>query len=232
MSNTDEDIIGSTEPSRVSPRAAAEAVAATLRERIIKGELTSGQRIVERKLSAELAVSRTPVREALKLLQADGLVEISRNSGARVARYTAEQVYALFDVIAALESLAAQRCAERITDAELDQLEEMHDMMLTYFKIGNHEDYFEVNSAIHDAVIRFSGNPTIADAHQRLIARARHGRFIAIMDPARWRQAVQEHELLMEALRARDGDAAAAIWRTHLLHTGESSVEVMRAANH
>jgi len=210
-----------------STRAAAESVAAILRERIVKGDLSPGDRIVERRLSAELSVSRTPVREALKLLQADGLVNISRNSGARVAEYTAKEVLGLFDVIASLESLAAQRFAERITVAEMDRLEELHDTMLTYYKVGSTEDYFEVNSAIHDEVIRGSGNPSIAEAHRRLIARARQGRFLAIADPSRIRQAVAEHEALMEALRARASDKAAKIWRTHLLHTGEASAAMI-----
>ncbi|TMV91274.1 GntR family transcriptional regulator [Thioclava sp. BHET1] len=211
-----------------SPRAAAESVAAVLRARIIKGSLAPGARIVERKLSAELDVSRTPVREALKLLQLDGLVDISRNSGARVMQYSPDQLIALFEVIAALESLAAQRFAARITPEELDDLEELHDTMLAYYKIGNTEDYFECNSAIHDAVIAGSYNPIIHEAHQRLIARTRQGRFTAIMDPQRWAQSVAEHEGLMEALRNRDGEAAGAIWRTHLLNTGKSSAQVLR----
>ena len=216
------------EPSPPSPRAAAESVAALLRERIVKGELSPGERIVERRVSGELAVSRTPVREALKLLQADGLIEISRNSGARVTQYTADEVFGLFDVIASLESLAAQRFAERITDAEMERLEELHDTMLTYFKVGSMEDYFEVNSAIHDEVIRGSGNPSLAQAHRRLIARARQGRFQAIADPGRMQQAVEEHETLMAALRQGDSRAAAEVWRAHLLHTGEASAAMIR----
>jgi DNA-binding GntR family transcriptional regulator len=211
-----------------SPTAVAEWVADILRDRIIKGDLPPGARIVERKLSAELSVSRTPVREALKLLRADGLIDISRNCGAQVTPYTAEEAHDLFDVISMLESLAAQRFAERITPAELDALEEMHAAMLTYFKVGNTEDYFDLNSAIHERVIAGSGNPAIADAHRRLMARARRGRYLAIMNPERLRQAVEEHEALMVALRQGDAPSAATIWRQHLLHSGESVAGVLR----
>ncbi|WP_237763587.1 GntR family transcriptional regulator [Falsirhodobacter sp. alg1] len=210
--------------------AVAEYAAEIIRERIIKGDLGPGARIVERKLAAELSLSRTPIREALKLLRADGLVEISRNSGARVVIHSPEEILALFDVIGVIESLAAERFAARITDAELQELETLHAEMLAYYADDNTDDYFRTNSAIHDAVIAGAHNPSLAEAHRRLIARTRHGRFMAIMNPARWRQSVDEHETLMAALRNRDALAAAEIWRAHLLHTGETTAEVLRQA--
>ena len=88
--------------------AVAEQVAATLRDRIVKGELAPFDRIVERRLSAELNVSRTPIREALKLLEADGLIEITLHRGAIVSEYRPEEAFLLFDVIAMLEGLAAR----------------------------------------------------------------------------------------------------------------------------
>lgn len=202
--------------------AVSEWVADVLRERIIKGQLAPGARIVERKLSAELDVSRTPIREALKLLRSEKLIEISRNRGAQVATYTAQQVLDLFDVIASLEGLAAERLALTIGRRDLDMLEELHAQMLVFYKIGNAEAYFDSNSAIHDAVLTLSGNPILVEAHAKLIARARQGRFLAITNPDRWRQAVAEHEDLMAALRAGDGDAARRIWRKHLLQTGRT----------
>jgi len=213
-----------------SATAIAEHVADVLRERIIRGELAPGARIVERTIAAELQLSRTPVREALKLLRADGLIEILRNSGARVTIYSPEEMLSLFDVISVLEGLAAERLAERISVEELDRLEEMHDAMMTFYKMRNGEDYFEINSAIHDAVIAGAGNPNLADAHRRMIARTRHGRFMTVTNPKRWQQSVEEHEALMDALRRRDARAAASVWRTHLLHTGDAAAELLRNA--
>ncbi|OSP54602.1 GntR family transcriptional regulator [Pseudoruegeria sp. SK021] len=211
----------------VSATAVAESVADVIRERIIKGDLAAGARIVERKLSAELNVSRTPVREALKLLRADGLVEISRNCGAQVTGYTPAEARQLFDVIAVMESLAAERLAQRITPDELDQIEDLHAAMLAYYKVGNVEDYFDANSAIHDAIIDLCGNAALKDAHKRVMLRTRRGRYLAIMSPVRWKQAVAEHETLMDALRLRDASAAAAIWRQHLSHTGDTVAAVL-----
>ena len=202
--------------------AVAEWVASILRERIVKGEIGPGRRIVERKLSTELNVSRTPIREALKLLNSEGLVDILRNRGAQVTSYDSQEARDLFDVIAALESTAARRFVERITPETLDRLEELHASMLTFYKIGSFENYFDTNSEIHDLIVQESGNPVLAETHGRLMARARRGRFLAIMEPARLRQAVEEHENLMEVVRAGDALGAGSVWHTHLFHTGET----------
>ncbi len=211
-----------------SPTAIAQWVSNVLRDKIVKGVYPPGSRLVERKISAELGLSRTPVREALKLLHADGLIAISRNKGAQVLQYGPQEALALFDVIASLESLAAERLAEHISTETLDQLEELHAQMMTYYKIGNQTDYFDTNSEIHDFIVENSGNQIIVETHKRLIARARRGRYLAIMEPDRLVEAVSEHEVLMTAMRNKDKDAAAQIWRQHMTHTGETVVKVLR----
>ena len=128
---------------------------------------------------------------------------------------------------ASLESLAAERLASKIAPEVLIDLEELHDAMLTFYKIGNHDAYFDTNSDIHDFIIAHAGNPALAETHARLIARARRGRFLAIMKPDRLNEAVQEHETLMTALRNGDAEAAARVWRTHLLHTGATVARVL-----
>ena len=220
-----------TNPDASAQTAIAEWVADVLRDQIVKGELPPGARLVERKISAELNLSRTPVREALKLLRNDGLIEISRNKGAMVTQYDATEALNLFEVIASLESLAAGRLAKTISDDALDTLEELHDRMMLFHRIGNHTDYFDTNSIIHDQIVELAGNPIIAATHKRLIARARRGRYLAIMDPGRLKQAVEEHCVLMEALRANDAQAAEAVWRQHLLHTGSSVADLLGLAD-
>lgn len=207
--------------------AVAEWVADVLRDRIVKGVLPAGARIVERKLSAELQVSRTPIREALKLLQADNLIEISRHKGAQVTEYSAQQALELFDVIASIESLAAERLAESITAEHLDIIEELHAKMLAHYKTGNSDAYFDINSQIHDTILAHCGNLILQQVHTKMMARARRGRFMAIMDPDRLKTAIDEHEQLMVALRARDSEAARQIWRKHLLNTGRSVTDVL-----
>jgi DNA-binding GntR family transcriptional regulator len=208
-------------------KAAAERVASILRDRIVKGDLAPLDRLVERRLSAELDVSRTPVREALKLLEADGLIEITLHRGALVSVFGPDEAVHLFDVISSLESLAAERLAETITPDSLQKLEDLHGTMLEQFRSDRISDYFDTNTLIHDFIVTSCGNPIVIATHNRLIARARRGRYMAIMNPERLEQAVGEHETLMQAFRSRDPLAAAKIWKTHLLHTGETLAAVL-----
>jgi DNA-binding GntR family transcriptional regulator len=204
------------------PIALAEHVAHHLRDLVVRGVLKPGEHIVERRLCREIGVSRTPMREALKLLRADGLVEISRNRGARVTDYSAEDAIALFEVIGALEGAAAERVAAGLDEDALAHLEAMHAEMRSHYDAGRLDAYFGLNTAIHDAIVDGCGNALLAESRRRLMLRARQGRYMAIMDAERWRQAMNEHETLMVALRRRDPAKAGAVWREHLRSTGDS----------
>jgi len=208
----------------------ARQIANTLRDRIIRGDLPPGERIVERSLCEMLAVSRTPLREALKLLELEGLVEISQNKGARIMSFTAEEASNLFEVIAGLESLAAEIAATRMDAAELDELDDMHARMMVHYHRQEKDPYFELNSAIHDRVVRLSRNPVLIATHASLMLRARRGRYMAIIDPRRWEESVGEHVALMAALHDRDTEAARRVWKRHLLRTGETVCAVLAAA--
>ena len=205
-------------------------VAETLREMIVTGELGAGQKVPVALLSEQLGVSPTPLREALKVLAAEGLVELLPNRGARVASYTVEDARHLFEVIAGMESLAAELAAQRMAAADLAELEELHEAMRGHFERGEKPEYFELNSRIHARIIALAQNEVLATVHKGLMVRANRGRFIAITDPDRWVQAMDEHEELMAALRARDWQAARAIWRTHLQHTGRAVCAALAAA--
>ena len=212
--------------------ATAQRVADLLRDRIVKGDLLPGARIVERTLSAELDVSRTPVREALKILQADGLIEISLHRGAQVTHYTTAEAVGLFDILGVIEGLAAERLAERLAQGRaphlLDRLEALHDRMLTLYHARDATGYFDINNAIHDTIVVGCDNPVLRESRDRLVIRARRGRYLAIMRQARWDQAVDEHERLMAALRSGDALAAATVWREHLCHTGDAVATLLR----
>ncbi|AVL51516.1 FCD domain-containing protein [Roseobacter denitrificans] len=216
-------------PDQKNATAVAEHVAAVLRDRIVKGELTARDRIVERQLSAELDVSRTPIREALKLLEADGLIEITLHRGAIVSDYKPEDAVVLFDVISVLESLAARRVCEGMTPSTLQRLEDLHGQMLEYHHAGRTNDYFDHNTLIHDFIIQSCANPVLITTHNRLMIRARRGRYLAILNEARLEQAVAEHEDLMQAFRHESADKAAQVWERHLRHTGETVAAVLLA---
>lgn len=200
----------------------ARQVADTLRDMIVRGELAAGSRVVERVLCERLNVSRTPMREALKLLEADGLIEISQNRGARVMSLTVQEARYLFEVIAELEGLAAERAVRAADRAALDDLEDLHARMLCHYAAQDKDPYFDLNSRIHETIVQLSGNPVLVNSHAALMLRARRGRYVAILDPARWTESVGEHEALMEAFRRRDPEGARAVWQTHLRRSGET----------
>lgn len=207
-----------------------EDVADVLRDLIVRGKLKPGEHVVERKLCAELDVSRTPMREALKLLRQEGLVEIFKNRGARVTPYSAEDALNLFEVISGLEGQAAARAATRITQDELAELKRLHDGMVGHYDDENLDAYFEANSIIHDAIVRIAANPMLAASRDRLMLLAKRGRYMAIFDRNRWTQSIEEHEALMSALSARAEDASKAIWEQHLLNTGLSVKSALTGA--
>jgi DNA-binding GntR family transcriptional regulator len=221
-----EHTIEGSDPASI--RSMALHVARLLRDRIVRGEFKGGERIVERRVCDELCVSRTPVREALKLLEADGLIQILRNRGAQVTRLDADDALLLFEVVAALEGLAAGRLATHATPEVMDRLEDLHARILFHYHRSQIDPYSETNSAAHDLIVSACGNPVLASHHARSMPLARRGRYLAIMSPGRWAQSVDEHDRLMQALRDRDPDAAATIWTTHLRHSGESLAAVLR----
>lgn len=217
-------------PRPIRRKSLHDEVVAALRDMIVTGNLEPGERIVEKDLSEQLGVSRTPIREAIKTLTLDGLVDSPAHRGARVKPLEADEIKALFDVIAVLESLAAERAATGLQPRQLRRLETLHARMRSAFEDGNRAKYFELNTEIHDSIVAFSGNPILRDTHERLMLRARRGRYLAILSGSRWAEAMQQHEDLMSALRAREPARAADVWRNHLEMTGQTLLQSLETA--
>jgi len=214
--------------ARIRRHSLHQEVAETLRQMIIHGELMPGEKVPVASLSDSLGVSPTPLREALKVLAEERLVVIEVNRGARVASYTAEEAIKLFEVIAAVESLAAELATRRMSEAEIAEIEAVHAAMTAAFHADDKDVYFDLNSTIHQMLVTASGNEELQFVHERLMLRAQRGRYMAILDADRWLRAFEEHEALMAALRIRDSAGAAAIWRVHLLNTGKTLGDVLR----
>ena len=187
-----------------------------LRDLIVEGELTGGARIPERLLCERFAVSRTPLREALKALAAEGLVELLPNRGARVVRLTPEAVAETLKVIGALEALAGELACQRLTADELAEIRACHFQMLAHHARRDLLAYFKANQAIHQAIVAASGNAVLQQTYANLSGRIRRARYAANLDHARWDEAVAEHDMMLRALEARDGERLAGITRLHL----------------
>jgi len=205
-----------------------EQVAEKLRNMIITGELEEGKKVPVTEISEILGVSPTPLREALKVLAEEKLVELTPNRGARVLPTTVEETTSLFEVIAELESLGAKLAATRITAKELELLEKLHFEMRAFFDVRNRESYFELNNQIHAAIMEFSHNPVLSHMHQKTTVRVARVRFVAVHENRRWEESMQEHEEVMIAFREKNADRAADIWREHLKKSGEVTIEVLK----
>jgi DNA-binding GntR family transcriptional regulator len=201
-----------------------------LRDMIVEGEIAAGERLHENNLAQTLRVSRTPLREALKLLANEGLVELLPGRGARVIRQTQEGVMELFEVISGLERLAAELAAVRMTGRDLERLKKMHERMATHFHAGERHEYFALNHQIHIFIVTAAKNATLAATHAGLMVRARWGRYTALASNERWSEAMAEHEALMEALAARDATRAGEIMFQHDRRTGETTRAILRQA--
>ena len=200
-----------------------------LRKLIISGELAQGTELVEAELCALLGVSRTPLREAFKLLAADGLVELRQNRSARVAVMNSEEIIHLFEALSGIERHGAELAAHRMSDDEIARLGEMQQAMERHFAANDVAPYFKLNQALHQAIIAGARNPLLRETHERLIARAEWARFSALGSRRRWDESVQEHRDILAALQAHDADAAGRLLAHHVMNTGREVVQALCA---
>ncbi|WP_425092943.1 GntR family transcriptional regulator [Tropicimonas sp. S265A] len=187
-----------------------------VRELIIEGELEPGTKIPEKELCENFGVSRTPMREALKVLANEGLAVLEPNRGAWVSTVTMEELEETFPVLAALERLGGELACAHGTETEIAFVRERHDDMVRHFTARDRQPYFKANQDIHDGILRAAGNPVLTQHHRVLASRAKRARFLANISDERWSQAVAEHEEIITALEARDGPRLGQILSDHL----------------
>lgn len=199
-----------------------------LRNLIVRGDLAPGVAILETKLSKELGISRTPLREALKLLAAEGLLELRSNRSAQIAPLRPVEIDEIFEVISAIEGIAAQLAASRMTNPELRRLGQLQDRMETHHEEGRLDDYFKINQEIHSFIIVCAKNAVLKSTHDTLLARAERARYFALSSRSRWDDSVLEHRQILKALEIRDGNAAARALTQHVLRTGRAVNEELR----
>jgi DNA-binding GntR family transcriptional regulator len=208
------------------PRAALhEQVAARLRQMLVEGRIPPGGKLNERELSELLEVSRTPLREAIKMLAAEGLVELLPNRGAIALELSEADVLNTFEVMAGLEAQCGELAAQRITDAELAEIRAMHFEMMAAYTRRDLSAYYALNARIHRAICAAAKNPVLATVYHQVNARLQALRFRSNQDGAKWTRAVKEHEKMIDALAARDGAAMREVLLTHLRHKRDVVLE-------
>jgi DNA-binding GntR family transcriptional regulator len=209
--------------SRRTPRPSLyEEIADIIRDRIVEGILPAGSFVDEPALAEELDVSRTPVREALKVLAFEGLIDLYPNQGSYVTEITAEDARQLIELLAQLEGFAGELACQRGSDEMLRSLVRTHEEMVHAYQRGDKPAYFKLNQKIHDDIVAASGNKQLIEAHRRCTRRVRRIRYISNLQHTAWEQSVVDHEAMLKALISRDAavarrimtDHAAEIWET------------------
>jgi DNA-binding GntR family transcriptional regulator len=223
-------------PSPPAPRQAgidrqglASAVTVRLRDMIIEGTLPAGTRLNERVLCEQLAVSRTPLREAFKVLAGEGLIELLPNRGAQVAELSLTDIEQTFEVLGALEGLSGRLACQRITEAEITEIRALHFEMLAAHARRDLAAYYKINHVIHDRINASAGNAVLSTTYLQMNARIQNLRFRSNFNQDKWDAAMKEHSAMLDALERRDGPALHAILEHHLLTKRNTVVADLRA---
>jgi DNA-binding GntR family transcriptional regulator len=192
-----------------------EEIAEIIRDKITEGELDEGSFIDEAEMSAQLKVSRTPIREALKVLANEGLVEIFPNRGSYVSRITGEDARHLIELLADLEGFGGELASGRASDEAIQSIKAVHENMVTAFVAEDKPKYFRLNQVIHEEIVEASANKHLIYAHHRCSRRLRRIRYLSNLKQKAWRKSVADHEAILDALTRRSGRTLRKILTEH-----------------
>lgn len=203
----------------------------SLRERILSNEIAPGSRLVVRDVANQYDTSDIPVREALRMLERDGLVEITAYRGARVTALTDREIRETYFVRGHLESIATGLAAEQITDERLDELDDLMKRMRESVAAEDGARFSELNHSFHEIIVASSGNELLYELTMDIWQRHSGFQRVFRMVPERIAQSQAEHEEIMNALRARDATGAADLALRHKRSVGESVEKLLQDMN-
>ena len=206
-----------------------EQVARKLRTMLVEGRIAAGAKLNERELSERLQVSRTPLREAIRQLAAEGLVELLPHRGAVAIELGEAEVRHSFELMAALEGLSGELAAQRITEPELQAIRALHFEMMAAFTRRDLSAYYRLNAQIHAAINAAAKNPVLARTYAQTNTRLQALRFRSNQDERKWKRAVREHSQMIDALAAGDAAGLRLLLITHLNNKRDVVLEMMRA---
>lgn len=197
-------------------------IAAVLRTMIMGGGLSPGTRLTEFQLCQELNVPQVPLREALRVLAADNLVGLLPNHAAIVMQIADESLRELFEILEGLEATVGELVALRVTDAEIDELKNLHGQMLEHYRARRRAEYFAYNQRIHRRLIEITRNRILARDHYRYSQEVMQARYAANFSQTSWDESVQEHSEIIAAIERRDGARLSQLLRDHMRRTARS----------
>lgn len=205
-----------------------ELVLDAIREAIINGSLKPRERLMEIQLAEELGVSRTPIREALRKLELEGFIVMLPRKGAYVADVSFKDIADVFEIRAALESLAAGLAAERITDEEMEEME--RHLVEKADAIARHDmtQLVEVDTKFHELVYRASRNDRLSMIINNLREQIQRYRSTSLAYPGRMKQSLEEHRAIVEAIQSRDSQLARQLALEHIENAESSMIEAIK----
>jgi DNA-binding GntR family transcriptional regulator len=206
-----------------------ELVFESLRESIISGMLNPGERLMEIQLAEEMGVSRTPVREAIRKLELEGLVVMIPRKGAYVAGLSLKDIADVFEIRRALEGLAAELAAERITEEELEELERYLVRISEEIEVGGDLDkVVEIDTDFHTLLYKASRNYRLSQIINNLREQIQRFRTTSLSYPGRMKVAVEEHRRIVEAISSRDGELARKLAQEHIENAENSMMSMIQ----
>jgi DNA-binding GntR family transcriptional regulator len=216
-----EDELETSESAEAADSLLSMQIAQRLRTMIATDELKPGERLRERTLAERLDVSRTPLREALKELAGDGLVVVLPKRGAVVADLSVAEIGEKLDVLGVIESFGGEEACKRATDVEIAEIRALHHEMHAAYERRDRMNYFRLNQAIHASIIAASKNRTLMQVHERLNRQLYRYRFQGSVTSETWHTAIDEHEVIVQLLNAREGAKLGEFLRKHVHSTWE-----------
>ena len=201
---------------RIIRRSLHDEVVERLRDMIVSGQIAEDERIREKELCESIGVSRTPLREALKVLASEGLIELLPNRGARVIRLSISDFEQMFEVMAALEGLAGELACKNITDREIEEIRKLHDQMMRYYDRDEMLRLFRVDQEIHLKIVQATRNHILLNIYEGLAARLRRARFKGAKRDESQMGLMKDHVEMVTALSERQAARLGRIMRRHL----------------
>lgn len=199
----------------------ATALRDLIEEAILTGAFAPGERLDEVTLAARYDVSRTPVREALRQLEAMDLVEVRPHRGAFVKVVAVPEMLQMFEVMAELEGMCARLAARRCTAEQLHELHAAHETCAATLSVGDADEYYYANESFHKELYAASGNAVLARMATSLQTRLKPFRRLQLRVPGRMRSSSAEHGSIVEALRSGDAASAESLARAHVAVQGD-----------
>lgn len=218
---------------KIERRRAVDDVHQAIREAILDRRFPPRMRLNVEELASQLGVSLTPVRSAIQLLAAEGLVDVHSRSGTFVATLSRRDLEEIFDIRCALECLAAETAAERLTSDAIERARKLAAIMQKPVRNdGQRKIHEQANSEFHDIIIRASGNQRLADVYESLQAHIAMCRLHRIDEnwQTRLPQEQKEHQEILDALEKRDAKALAKALRSHILRAKDALLEHIESA--